>query len=126
MLKLSIVFTCCLLLSSAVTAQENSTNYTQIDSVYVSKVVRLLNDYKACNELTDSLKARINECDMLVDRMRYERDEYAYIVDQYDSMLKEINERNTTLERKLTRTRKIGVIGTIGGLILGVLAVLII
>ncbi len=62
---------------------------------------------------------------MIVDRLRLERDNYNQIVTEYDSMVKEINARNDTLERKLKRTRKIGIFGTIGGFIIGIVAVLI-
>ena len=86
----------------------------------------LINDFKACNEYSKELENRLITAREIIDRTTIERDEYKYILDNLNEALKESNERKEKLQRKLTRTRKIGVIGTIGGLILGVLAVLII
>ncbi len=111
----------CLQVSNWSISQKNS-----IDSTTISKVVRLINDYKSCVEYTDSLEARLKQCDVIVDRLRLERDSYNEIVAEYDSMVKEINARNDKLERKLKRTRRIGIFGTVGGFVAGVLVLFII
>jgi DNA repair exonuclease SbcCD ATPase subunit len=97
-----------------------------IDSTTISKVVRLINDYKSCKEYTDSLEVRLKECDVIVDRLKIERNNYNEIIKEYDSMVEEINARNNTLERKLKRTRRIGIFGTIGGFIVGVILIILI
>jgi len=88
--------------------------------------VLLINDFKACAEYSKELENRLVTAKEIIDRTTIERDEYKYILDNLNEALKESNERKEKLQRKLKRTRKIGVIGTITGFIVGVLAVLII
>jgi hypothetical protein len=61
----------------------------------------------------------------LLSRTVDERNEYSRLYDEVNEALKEMTVRNEKLERKLKRTRRIGVIGTVSGLIVGVLVVLI-
>jgi hypothetical protein len=86
----------------------------------------LINDYKSCEEYSEELETRLIDARNLIDRTAYERDEYEYLYSQLDDALKTMTSRKLNLERKLKRTRAIGIIGTIGGLIVGFLAVLFI
>ena len=97
-----------------------------MDSVYISRVVRLINDFKACTEYSDELESRLTTARDLIDRTQTERDEYKSIAEDLDKALIESNRRKEDVERKLKRTRKIGIIGTISGFILGVLGILLI
>ena len=127
MTRLLLTFILCLQMTNFVGAQKNLTDSTiQLDSAYISKVVLLINDFKACAEYSKELENRLVTAKEIIDRTTIERDEYKYILDNLNEALKESNERKEKLQRKLKRTRKIGVIGTITGLIVGVLAVLII
>ena len=99
-------------------SQENS-----IDSTQISKVVRLINDYKACQEYSQDLELRLIEAKEIINRVVHERDEYKRLFNEVDSALKDMTSRKERLEKKLKRTRKIGVICSIVGFIGGVLLV---
>ena len=99
-------------------SQENS-----IDSTQISKIVRLINDYKACNEYSHDLELRLVEAKEIINRVVHERDEYKRLFNDVDTSLKDMTSRKERLEKKLKRTRKIGVIGSIVGFIGGVVLV---
>jgi len=86
----------------------------------------LINDYKSCTEYSEELETRLIDARNLIDRTMYERDEYKDLYSQLDEALKTMTSRKMKLERKLKRTRAIGIVGTVGGLIVGVLLVLFI
>lgn len=121
MKKSLILFSLCLILSNSIISQTNS-----IDSIQTTKIVRLINDFRACKEYSSELESRLKTARKLLSRASEERDEYARLYDEVDSALKEMTARNENLKGKLTRTRKIGIIGTIGGIVVGFLVVLII
>ena len=118
---LLIAFLFFLTVSNYSTSQENSIDSTQIDNI-----IRLINDYKSCTEYSEELETRLIDARNLIDRTMYERDEYKYLYSQLDEALKTMTSRKMKLERKLKRTRAIGIVGTVGGLIVGVLLVLFI
>ena len=101
-------------------SQKNYIDYTTI-----SKIVRLINDYKACEEYSQDLELRLVEAKEIINRVVEERNEYELLFDEVDKALKEMTSRKERLEKKLKRTRKIGVIGSIVGFIGGILFVLI-
>ena len=86
----------------------------------------MINDYKSCQEYSEELETRLIDARDLIGRTVKERNEYKDLYSQLDEALKTMTSRKMKLERKLKRTRAIGVIGTIGGLIVGVLLVLFI
>ena len=87
--------------------------------------MRLINDYKACEEYSQDIELRLVEAKEIINRVVIERDEYKRLFDEVDSALKEMTSRKEKLEKKLKRTRQIGVIGSIVGFIGGILFVLI-
>jgi len=116
-----IAFLFFLTVSNYATSQQNSIDSTQID-----KIVRLINDYKSCQEYSQELETRLIDARNLIGRTVKERNEYKDLYSQLDEALKTMTSRKMKLERKLKRTRTIGIVGTIGGLIVGVLLVLFI
>jgi flagellar capping protein FliD len=86
----------------------------------------LINDYKSCEEYSSELETRLIDARDLIGRTVKERNEYKELYSQLDEALKTMTSRKMKLERKLKRTRTIGIVGTIGGLIVGVLLVLFI
>ena len=118
---LLIAFSFCLTASNYATSQQNSIDSTQIDNI-----IRLINDYKSCQEYSEELENRLIDARDLIGRTVKERNEYKDLYSQLDEALKTMTSRKMKLERKLKRTRAIGIIGTIGGLIVGFLAVLFI
>ena len=98
-------------------------SYSQLDSTYISKIVRLVNDYKACDEYSQDLEVRLVEAKEIIDRVVIERNEYERLFDEVDNALKEMTSRKERLERKLKRTRKIGIIGSIVGFVGGVILI---
>ena len=86
----------------------------------------MINDYKSCEEYSSELETRLIDARDLIGRTVKERNEYKDLYSQLDDALKTMTSRKLNLERKLKRTRTIGVVGTIGGLIVGVLLVLFI
>ena len=113
---LLIAFLFCLTASNYAISQQNSIDSTQIDNI-----IRLINDYKALDEYSSELENRLIDARDLIDRTMYERDEYEYLYSQLDDALKTMTSRKLNLENKLKRTRTIGIVGTIGGLIVGIL-----
>ena len=86
----------------------------------------MINDYKSCTEYSEELENRLIDARDLIGRTVKERNEYKGLYSQLDDALKIMNSRKMKLERKLKRTRAIGIFGTIGGFIFGVLVVLFI
>ena len=86
----------------------------------------MINDYKSCQEYSEELETRLIDARYLIGRTVKERNEYKELYSQLDEALKTITSRKMKLERKLKRTRAIGIVGTIGGFIVGVLVVLFI
>ena len=121
MKPLLIAFLFCLTVSNYAISQQNSIDSTQID-----KIVRLINDYKSCQEYSEELETRLIDARDLIGRTVKERNEYKDLYSQLDDALKTMTSRKMKLERKLKRTRAIGIVGTIGGVIVGVLMVLFI
>lgn len=99
---------------------------SSIDSTLISKVVRLLNDYKACDEYSEEITQRLIKAREMLSRTVDERNEYADIATKLDSALKDMTTRKELLEKKLKRTRKIGIGISITSFIVGVLTILII
>ena len=99
---------------------------SSIDSTLISKVVRLLNDYKACEEYSEEITQRLIKAREMLSRVVDERNEYKDIAIELDSALKDMTSRKELLETKLKRTRKIGIGLGILSFIAGVLIVLII
>ena len=97
-----------------------------IDSTTISKIVRLVNDYKACDEYSQDLEVRLVEAKEIINRVVIERNEYERLFDEVDSALKDMTSRKEKLERKLKRTRKIGIIGSIVGFFGGVVLVVVV
>lgn len=97
-----------------------------MDSVYISRVVRLINDYKACEEYSQEIEERLISARELIGRLVVERNELVSITDELDNSLKTMTIRKEKLERKLKRTRIFGVVGTVGGFVVGVLLVVLI
>ena len=108
-------------MSSWSISQQNS-----IDSTTISKIVRLINDYKACEEYNQDLELRLVEAKEIIKRVVIERDEYKRLFDEVDKALKEMTSRKERLEKKLKRTRRIGVVGSIVGFIGGVVLVIVV
>ena len=81
----------------------------------------MINDYKSCQEYSSELETRLIDARDLIGRTVKERNEYKGLYSQLDDALKIMNSRKMKLERKLKRTRTIGIVGTIGGLIVGIL-----
>ena len=117
---LLIAFSFCLTASNYATSQQNSIDSTQIDNI-----IRLINDYKSCTEYSEELENRLIDARDLIGRTVKERNEYKGLYSQLDEALKTMTSRKMNLERKLKRTRAIGIVGTIGGFIVGVLVVFI-
>ena len=86
----------------------------------------MINDYKSCQEYSEELETRLIDARDLIGRTVKERNEYKDLYSQLDDALKTMTSRKMKLERKLKRTRAIGIVGTIGGVIVGVLMVLFI
>jgi len=86
----------------------------------------LINDYKSCQEYSQELETRLIDARDLIGRTVKERNEYKDLYSQLDDALKTMTSRKMKFERKLKRTRAIGIVGTVGGLIVGVLVVLFI
>lgn len=140
MKKVKILFWIVLLYTSTIGAKGNLTVSTPNDSTYFADVVKLLHDFELVSEklekeqhYSDSLLTYANELEYRLRAVKSQLDDQKEVSEEYlslyndvDSMLKEINERNTTLERKLKRTRRIGIGGAVLGFIVGILAVLII
>ena len=118
---LLIAFLFCLILPKFSISQQNSIDSTQIDNI-----IRLINDYKSCQEYSEELETRLIDARDLIGRTVKERNEYKGLYSQLDEALKIMTSRKLNLERKLKRTRAIGIVGTIGGVIVGVLMVLFI
>ena len=118
---LLIAFLFCLTVSNYATSQQNSIDSTQIDNI-----IRLINDYKSCQEYSQELETRLIDARDLIGRTVKERNEYKDLYSQLDEALKTMTSRKMKLERKLKRTRTIGIVGTVGGFILGILAVVFI
>lgn len=97
-----------------------------MDSVYISRVVRLINDYKACEEYSQEIEERLISARELIGRLVIERNELSAINEQLDNSLKTMTIRKEKLERKLKRTRVFGVVGTVVGTVGGVLLVVLI
>ena len=97
-----------------------------LDSTQISKIVRLINDYKACEEYSQDLELRLIDAKEIINRVVQERDEYKRLFNEVDSALKKMTLRKERLEKKLKRTRKIGVVGSIVGFIGGVVLVVLI
>ena len=121
MKPLLIAFLFCLILPKFSISQQNSIDSTQIDNI-----IRLINDFKACEEYSQELETRLIDARDLIGRTVKERNEYKDFYSQLDEALKTMTSRKLNLERKLKRTRAIGIVGTIGGFIFGVLVVLFI
>ena len=102
---LLIAFLFCLTASNYATSQQNS-----IDSTTINQIVRLINDFKACKEYSAELEQRLIRSRDLLTRCVDERDDYKHLYEQLDSMVSESNNRKEQLERKLNRTRWIGLI----------------
>ena len=102
-------------------SQQNS-----IDSTTISKIVRLINDYKACEEYSQDLELRLLEAKEIINRVVIERNEYKRLFNDVDSALKDMTSRKERLEKKLKRTRRIGVVGSIVGFIGGVVLVVVV
>ena len=117
---LLIAFLFFLTASNYAISQQNSIDSTQIDNI-----IRLINDYKSCQEYSEELETRLIDARDLIGRTVKERNEYKELYSQLDEALKTITSRKMKLERKLKRTRAIGIVGTIGGFIVGVLVVFI-
>ena len=97
-----------------------------IDSTTISKIVRLINDYKACEEYSQDLELRLLEAKEIINRVVIERNEYKRLFYEVDSALKEMTSRKERLKKKLKRTRRIGVVGSIVGFIGGVVLVVVV
>ncbi|MEX0940080.1 MAG: hypothetical protein WDZ41_01870 [Candidatus Babeliales bacterium] len=121
MRKLLILFICCLQMSSWSISQGSL-----IDSTTISNAIRLLADFKACEEYSSEIETRLISARELIGRLVVERNELVSITDELDNALKQMTIRKEKLERKLKRTRIIGVVGVVGGLIVGVLLVFLI
>src|SRR6056297_2145471 len=67
---------------------------------------------------------RLQLCEIVMDGCQIEKNELVHIQKDTKEALIKNQKKAVELEDKLTRTRKIGIIGTVGGLIVGVLAVL--
>ena len=97
-----------------------------LDSIQITKIVRLINDYKACEEYSQDLELRLVEAKEIINRVVIERNEYKRLFNEVDSALKEMTTRKERLEKKLKRTRRIGVVGSIVGFIGGVVLVVVV
>ena len=86
----------------------------------------MINDYKSCQEYSEELETRLIDARDLIGRTVKERNEYKDLYSQLADALNTMTSRKMKLEKKLKRTRTIGIVGTIGGLIVGFLAVLFI
>ena len=118
---LLIAFLFCLTASNYATSQQNSIDSTQIDNI-----IRLINDFKSCKEYSKEIEVRLIKSRELLTRCVGERNEYKELYSQLYDALKTMTSRKMNMEIKLKRTRTIGIIGTVGGFILGILAVLFI
>lgn len=121
MIRLLTVFLLCLQVSSYATSQQNC-----LDSIQTTKIVRLINDYKACVEYSEEIEERLITARELLSRVVQERDEYARLFNEVDSALKKMTARKEKLERKLKRTRQLGIGATIVSFLAGVLVVVLI
>lgn len=92
-----------------------------IDSIHITKIIRLINDYKACEEYSQDITDRLITAREMIGRLVSERDEYKEITIQLDDALKDMTARKEDLEKKLKRTRKIGIWASIGSFIGGIL-----
>jgi len=131
MIRYITLFLTVLLISNTSKASTNLIAYTPtdsivVDSAYVTQVNMLIRDYKACKEYSTELEERLITARELLSRTTNERDEYERLYDEVDNALKEMTERNAKMERKLKRTRKIGIGATICSFIVAVLVVLVI
>ena len=102
---------------------------SQTDSTYAiptDKIIRLLADVDVCEEYSEELEIRLIDARIIIDRSLIERNEYEALYNRIDLALSNMTSRKMKLERKLKRTRTIGIIGTVGVFILGILAVLFI
>ena len=86
----------------------------------------MINDYKALDEYSSELETRLIDARDLIGRTVKERNEYKELYSQLDEALKTMTSRKMKLERKLKRTRTIGIVGVIAGFIAGILVVLFI
>ena len=97
-----------------------------LDSTQISKIIRLINDYKACEEYNQDLELRLVEAKEIINRVVIERNEYKRLFNDVDTALKKMTSRKERLEKKLKRTRRIGVVGSIVGFIGGVVLVVVV
>src|SRR6056297_820999 len=76
------------------------------------------------NKMLQIANDRLQLCEIVMDGCQIEKNELVQIQKDTKEALIKSQKEAVELQRKLTRTRKIGIIGTVGGLIVGVLAVL--
>jgi len=119
MKPLLIAFIFCLTAQNYAISQENL-----IDSIQIDKIVRLINDFKACEEYSQELELRLIDARTLIGRTVKERNDYKYLVEELDQALSDMTSRKLNIENNLKRTRAFGIFGTIGGFIVGVFVVL--
>ena len=124
----------CLCLTNTVGAQENSTasieqkesDSTLVPLWYIDYVNELIGDYLACEGYNLEIHNKLIEAEKLKNKYKGHSENYRKSIISLKDALKEMTSRKLNLERKLKRTRTIGIVGTIGGLIVGVLLVLFI
>lgn len=78
--------------------------------------MRLINDYKACKEYSEELEERLKEARLTITSLKDERIESDSLVFELDNALKGMEQKKHQLNKKLKRTR---IIGIIVGVLLG-------
>ena len=124
----------CLCLTNTVGAQENSTasieqkesDSTLVPLWYIDYVNELIGDYLACEGYNLEIHNKLIEAEKLKNKYKGHSENYRKSIVSLKSALKEMTSRKSNMEIKLKRTRAIGIVGTIGGFIVGVLLVLFI
>jgi len=131
MKQLLIISILCLCLTNTVGAQENSTasieqkesDSTLVPLWYIDYVNELIGDYLACEGYNLEVHNKLIAAEKLKNKYKGHSEKYRKSIISLKSALKEMTSRKSNMEIKLKRTRTIGIIGTIGVFILGILAV---
>lgn len=81
-------------------------SYSQLDSTMISKSIRLLNDYKACKELNDSMSVRIDALRLYKRSAEESLNAADSVIVSCSQVVSNLSEENVKLSDQLEKKKK--------------------
>jgi len=112
-------------LTLLITISLNGTSQTLIDSTLISKSIRLIQDYKICQEINDTLEHRLDVYEEKVRADEVTINQADSVILVQDTVITDLSNKNYELTEKNDKLKKRRKFWFIGGLAIGLSAFLL-